>query len=154
MKPVCPAPRAPVWVGFLAIGLAVCSATSAAAPKHRLPNGWKWGRCLLVVNGKTRISGKCAYTITKGGEFGIDGPQQIYGGIDYPKPELGADEQSRDYWASVKKDEEGWYGYGNDDITWTHAQTESWRLQKQGSCFIGKGENTGKGSVRLCLWQK
>ena len=51
----------------------------------RLPSDFNWGHCLLVVAGETRISGLCAYRMEKDGGFSIEGPRQIYEGIDYPE---------------------------------------------------------------------
>ncbi len=54
---------------------------NAVASEQRLGEGHNWGRCLLIVDGKTLISGKCGYRITKGGEFYIAGPRQVYEGV-------------------------------------------------------------------------
>lgn len=113
----------------------------------RLPPDYRWGRCLLVVEGETRISGSCAYSIEKNGGFSIEGPRQIYGGIDYPKALAMAEEQSNDYWASVFKDVDGsWTGYGNDGILGVHGGPLFGPLRRQGACFIGR-------SARICLWK-
>jgi hypothetical protein len=131
-----------VVAGALAFGGA------ADARAHRLPKDFRWGRCLLVVDGKTRISGKCAYTIKKGGEFFIEGPRQIYDGIDYPTANFGAEQRSRDYWAHVYRDDDGqWAGYGNSDIRATHGNGPTWKpLQRQGACFVNA-------QARVCLWR-
>ena len=53
----------------IALALAMAfSVSSSHAAQHRLPSGYKWGRCLLVVDGQTRISGKCSYQIEEGGD--------------------------------------------------------------------------------------
>src|ERR1700757_2620000 len=86
-------------------------AAHASSP-NRLPKDYRWGRCLLVVDGKTLISGKCSYHISKGGDFQINGPRQVYEGIDYPAAQITAGEMSRDYWARVFKEDGAWTGYG------------------------------------------
>ena len=119
-----------------------------AHPNHRLPAGYQWGRCLLVVGGETRISGKCAYQIFKGGGFHIDGPRQIYDGIDYPVAKYGYQQQSRDYWADVSKEDDGsWSGYGNSDIRAVHGDPPWENLHREGACYVNS-------DVRVCLWQK
>lgn len=128
-----------------AVAIAV-SFSPALAQRHRLPSGYKWGRCLLVVDGQTRISGKCSYQIEKGGDFNIQGPRQVFAGIDYPDTHSGAGEMSEDYWAAVYKDGDIWDGYGNSDIRATHGD-ERWEdLHREGACYIGK-------DVRVCLWR-
>lgn len=127
------------------LGLAMpCSAS--AGPQRRLPPGAKWGRCLLVVDGQTRISGKCSYTIYKSGEFHIDGPRQVFDGIDYPKAGNMAAMISKDYWADVFLEDGHWAGYGNDLVASVHGEGDWGVLQRKGACFVGR-------SVRICLWR-
>ena len=143
---------------FVAVPQSVDSAT-----RHRLPKGLRWGQCLLVVDGTTRISGKCAYELSEHGGFEINGPRQIYEGIDYQNPDhSGAGDQSRDYWAVVSREPDGsWTGYGNDAIRATHGG-QSYVLTRQGSCFVGAidlgetdaGDTAQGGPVRICLWRK
>jgi hypothetical protein len=132
----------------MAVALAIAfslSPSHAEAAKHRLPSDYRWGRCLLVVAGQTRISGKCSYQIEKGGDFNIQGPKQVFAGIDYPDTNSGAGEMSRDYWAVVYKDGDAWAGYSNADIAATHGD-ERWEdLRREGACYVGK-------DVRICLW--
>ncbi|MEP9360677.1 hypothetical protein [Sphingomonas sp. KR3-1] len=132
----------------LAATLAVLAAPVAAGtPQHRLPAGTRWGRCLLVVDGQTRISGKCSYRIYKGGAFHIDGPHQVFDGIDYPKARGMADRMSTDYWADVFPEDGHWTGYGNSGIRDVHAGEGEWgTLRRDGACFVGK-------AVRVCLWR-
>src|SRR4051812_18465125 len=91
-----------------AVAIAISCSPALAQPKHRLPSDYKWGRCLLVVDGQTRISGKCSYQIEEGGDFNIQGPRQVFAGIDYPDTHSGAGEMSQDYWADVYKDGDLW----------------------------------------------
>jgi hypothetical protein len=137
---------------------------------ERLPKGYKIGRCLLVVDGRTRISGPCAYYIEKGGNFHIDGPRQVYGGIDYPTPEIGAMEMSTDYWANVFKGgvmEDGqyksgkgpWTGYANEDVRYTKGDGSAWyELVKTGACYSNEtrrqSSDTYQQMVKVCLWKK
>ena len=116
--------------------------------RARLPPGFRIGRCLLVVDGRTRISGKCAYRIHKGGEFHIDGPRQVYDGIDYPKAITMSHMLSTDYWADVFKDDAGnWTGYGNSNVRSVHGDVDWGRLERRGACYRNS-------RVRVCLWQK
>jgi hypothetical protein len=115
---------------------------------------------LLVVDGKTRISGKCAYQFRGHGDFYIAGPRQVYEGIDYHNPgNFGAGEQSNDYWAVVYKEKDGsWIGCGNHDVRVTHGDLPWAGLTKRGACFTGhrfeEQIGTDEGIVRLCLWRK
>jgi len=114
----------------------------------RLPAGYKIGRCQLIMNAQTRISGRCAYSIGKGGDFVINGPRQIYDGIDYPKADGMAAMVSTDYWASVFKDDDGtWTGYGNEDVRSVHGEGSNFGpMHREGACLVGK-------DVRVCLWK-
>ena len=131
-----------------AVALAIAFSVSPShAAQHRLPSGYKWGRCLLVVQGETRISGRCSYQIETGGGFNIQGPHQVFAGIDYPDTHSGAGEMSKDYWAVVYKDGDSWAGYANGDIRDTHGEGQDWgALHREGACFIGN-------DVRVCLWR-
>jgi len=136
-------------LGLLATVIALPSAVSFAQPQRRLPAGHHWGRCLLVVRGQTRISGPCAYRIGRGGDFHIDGPRQIYDGIDYPTAEIMAQRRSTDYWAEVFREDDGiWTGYGNEDIRAVHAERpdDFGQLHRVGACLVGA-------DVRVCLWR-
>jgi hypothetical protein len=140
------AASAALSVALILTGAPACDA--AASHPHRLPKDFKWGRCLLVVDGKTRISGRCAYSISAGGDFIINGPRQVYSGIDYPVAHIYAEEMSRDYWARVFKEQDGtWTGYGNDDIRATHGARPYETLRRQGACYVNE-------AVRVCLWRK
>ncbi len=97
------------------------------------------------MEGRTRISGRCIYSIAKGGDFLIEGPRQVHAGIDYPKADVAAAERSTDYWANVFRDGGGWTGYGNDDISAVHGGREFGILRRQGACYVNR-------KVRVCLW--
>ncbi|MBP7705591.1 MAG: hypothetical protein KA105_09955 [Caulobacter sp.] len=144
---------------------------NAVASEQRLGEGHNRGRCLLIVDGKTLISGKCGYRITKGGEFYIAGPRQVYEGLDYPRcpapgesaSGCGAMQQSNDYWARVWKEPDGtWTGYGNADIRATHGSIVYRTLARQGACYVGEadpGRMTDDGvymgvPVKICLWRQ
>lgn len=131
----------------MAVALAIAFSVSPShAAQHRLPSGYKWGRCLLVVQGETRISGKCSYQIEQGGDFNIQGPKQVFAGIDYPDTHSGAGEMSKDYWAAVYKDGDSWAGYSNSDIEATHGDERWEELRREGACYVGK-------DVKVCLWR-
>jgi hypothetical protein len=84
----------------------------------------------------------------KGGAFQINGPRQVYEGIDYPVGEYTYQQQSNDYWANVWKERNGsWSGYGNSDIRAVHGDQPWENLRREGACFVGK-------NVRVCLWRK
>ncbi len=127
--------------------MAAISSPALAQPNHRLPSGYKWGRCLLVVHGQTRISGRCSYQIETGGDFNIQGPHQVFAGIDFPDTHSGAGDESSDYWAVVNRDGDAWDGYGNADIHDTHGDAGEWgELSREGACYTGK-------DVRVCIWR-
>lgn len=131
----------------IALGLLLAApAETAPKPSGRLPAGAKWGRCLLVVGGQTRIKGRCSYTMAKDGGFHIDGPRQVFDGIDYPKADSMAATWSTDYWAEVFRQGGGWAGYGNGDIRSVHGDRSWDNLRQTGACFLGK-------NVRVCLWR-
>lgn len=120
---------------------------SALRRFNGLPEGAEWAKCLLVVDGERRIFGRCAYLPEDDGGFEIEGPRQIYGGIDYPVANCGCTERSRDYWARVFPDGDGWQGYANADVRATHGDNSFETLKKTGDCFIGE-------RVRLCVWRR
>lgn len=139
----------------------------------RLPEGMKIGRCLFVVDGQTRISGECAYRIYDGGEFHIDGPRQVYEGIDFPTANSTASTLSTDWWANVFRDENGvWTGYGNIDVRSLKGDGSYWgELRQEGACFVsaypwGKSkpgdydpdyhpyDPSLQQNVRICLWRE
>jgi hypothetical protein len=135
---------------------AAVSAHTDAAGRHPLPKGYHWGRCLLVVAGITRISGKCAYEFREHGGFYIAGRRQIYEGIDYQNPDhSGVGQRSSDYWFVVSRNDDGsWFGYGNDTVGATHGGPEYGPITRHGACFVGAidlGESVG--SEEICLWR-
>lgn len=125
---------------------------------ERLPKGYKIGRCLLEVEGKTRISGPCAYIIHAGGSFLIEGPRQVFDGIDYPESQGMADMISTDWWADVFKSDGGWTGYSNEQIGSVHGQESRWgALMRNGACYSNTGVEKSpdvQQHVRVCLWKK
>ena len=129
---------------------AISSPAPAAVPRHRaIPAGHHWGRCLLVVQGQRRISGRCIYELSPGGGFHIDGPRQVFDGIDYPRADSMANTRSTEYWADVFRDPQDrtWTGYGNGDIRSVHGDLPGFGiLRREGACFLGT-------EVRICLWR-
>jgi len=126
--------------------VAPLSGESAAARPGHLPPGFHEGRCLYVVDGERRITGRCHYKINKSGGFSIDGPRQVYGGKDTVDRGASALTYSRDWWAEVFREDGGWVGYGNERIADVHGGT-MWTLHRQGACFRGD-------RVKICLWPK
>ncbi|WP_157215918.1 hypothetical protein [Flavisphingomonas formosensis] len=141
-----------VLLTFLTMSSAFFVTPSQAERRHRLPDGFRWGRCLLVVGAQTRIKGKCAYQISEGGTFEIHGPRQIYDGIDYPEQEIYAGVQSRDYSAVIYRDGKGWIGSATPDKLSTHGEYP-WKLRKQGACYFAQDDPQGR-FVKICLWKK
>lgn len=111
----------------------------------RLPADTNWGRCLLISDGKTRIDGRCSYKMLSEGGFHIDGPDQVFDGIDYPESDSMAGQMSNDYWANILRDGDNWTGYGNADIASVHGGRSWGTLQREGDCYEGE-------TVRICLW--
>lgn len=133
-------------------------ANPPALTKERLPKGYKIGRCLFEDDGKVRINGRCAYRIGKGGDFHIDGPHQVFDGIDYPKAGIMADMISTDWWADVFRDGDGWTGYSNSDddqVGSVHGQASRWgKLTRRGACYVNRKGGDVRQQVRLCLWKQ
>ncbi|NOW46992.1 hypothetical protein FHW96_003163 [Novosphingobium sp. SG751A] len=126
--------------------LAATFAPSEAAGHRRLPAGYHQGQCLYIADGQRRIAGKCFYKFYDDESFHIEGPRQIFDGVDYPKAETMANMVSKDFWADVWREDKGWSGYGNDDISSVHGG-RIWEFRRQGACFVGE-------DVKVCLWRK
>ncbi|HEX8584197.1 MAG TPA: hypothetical protein VF680_07290 [Allosphingosinicella sp.] len=123
-------------------------AGEAVAQKGRaLPPAYKWGRCLLQVEGRIFISGACAYSIGSGGSFDIQGPHQIYSGIDYPEPEASVGQRSTDYFAHVNVEGDSGEGFWNADVTATHAHGHLGTLSRRGACWVNA-------LAKVCLWRQ
>lgn len=143
-----------------------------ALTADRLPEGTKIGRCLFVVDGQTRISGACAYSVSDDGGLHIDGPKQVFEGIDYPEGGFTAYTISTDWWANVFKEHGVWTGYGNNDVSQTNGQGSYWgELKQEGDCFVSQypwgkykpGDYDPdyhpydprlQQNVRICLWRE
>jgi hypothetical protein len=125
--------------------------------RERLPRGSKIGRCLFEVNGKPLISGTCVYSISKGGSFQIDGPRQIYSGIDYPECFMGAATFTTDYFVQVDWLDEkelddgsagpGWEAHWNGEIGSNHAEAFLGSVKRDGACYSNS-------QTKICLWAK
>ena len=120
----------------------------------RLLPYYKIGRCLLEVQGKRLIDGKCAYIIGKDGEFEIHGPRQVYAGIDYPEPDCYCANISTDYFVQVDREileggatGPGWTAHWNEDKRATHAQPYLGPVVQRGACFLND-------ETKICLWKK
>jgi hypothetical protein len=127
----------------------------------RLPDGFRIGRCLLEVDGRTLISGPCSYTIeahsnvaSRPGDFEFNGPHQVFSGIDYPEPEIYSEEISTDYFVQVDHElldggstGPGWEAHWNEDKAATHAQSQLGHVTRKGACY-------SNARTRICLWKK
>lgn len=119
---------------------------------ERLPRGLRIGRCLLEVRGKRLIDGRCAYEIGKGGEFEIEGPRQIYSGIDFPECFEGAATFSTDHFVQVShpllddgKTGSGWVADWNEDKSGNHAEWSLGPVTRHGACYTNR-------EAKICLW--
>ena len=127
----------------------------------RLPRGARIGRCLLTIDGKRLIDGKCGYTLSNGGGFHMFGPRQLFDGIDYPKARGMADMVSADWWADVFRADGGWTGYSNSEvgIRAVHGDGSHWGvLKRKGACYVSDGgkptpDGPNAQYVRVCLWK-
>lgn len=127
----------------------------------RLLKGYKIGRCLFEVDGRTLISGPCSYSITgrshdtpRPGNFEINGPRQVYAGVDYPRPEVYSAQISTDYFVQVDHallDDgsvgAGWEAHWNENKSATHAQSQLGPVTRKGACY-------SNARTRICLWKK
>jgi hypothetical protein len=120
----------------------------------RVPSGHKIGRCLFEVNGKRLISGNCLYSIGKDGEFQIDGPRQVYTGIDYPDPECFCQTISTDYVVQVDRELSddgttgpGWIAHWNGEERATHVQQNLGSVSPRGACYVNA-------ETKICLWKR
>lgn len=121
--------------------------TANTSEQRRLPEGFKWGRCLLEVDSKTYISGRCSYHLSMNGDFEIHGPKQVWGGIDYPKTQAFSGERSEDYFAQVNMNDDGTAeGAWNWDKRATHAHTHLGTLERKGACWVNR-------KARACVWK-
>ena len=124
---------------------------------ERLPPGMMIGRCLFEVNGKRLISGKCAYSIGKDGSFEINGPRQIYGGIDYPDCFAGAATFTTDYFVQVDWNDgkelgdgspgPGWEAFWNGQIGSNHADSYLRPVVRHCACYSNN-------QTKICLWKQ
>lgn len=108
---------------------------SASAPAAAQPGdetNYRPGRCSLVVNGRSRISGRCLYSVERNGSFYIREAGRR--GDDF-------------YFAYVNVDgrraEGSWSGsrgsrHAHDSLGW---------LRRNGACWVNR-------RARVCLWQR
>jgi len=114
------------------------------------------GRCLFEVKGKRLISRACAYSKNKN-ELEINGPRQIYGGIDYPGCFVGAATFSTDYFVNVSWSAEkvlddgargpGWQAHWNETKEGNHAEALLGTVVRHGNCY-------SNAKTKICLWPK
>ncbi len=131
---------------LFALLMAIAPFSPLDAQHHRLPSGYKHGRCLLQIEHRTYISGTCAYNIGPGGAFEMHGPHQIWAGIDYPATQSSLEQRSNDYFVQVDPFEGTWIGAWNWDKRSTHAHTDLGELTRKGACWVNA-------RVRVCLWK-
>lgn len=130
---------------------------------ERQVEGYRIGRCLLEVDGRTRISGPCYYRLDSAGGFYMAGPRQVFAGVDYPRGAGAPLEISTDWWANVFAQDGAWTGYGNEEVEYTKGEGSRWgELEKDGPCFSNEelrpDDDAGdyhpdyRQRVRVCLW--
>jgi hypothetical protein len=130
---------------------------------ERLPSGYHIGRCLFELQGKRLIAGKCAYTIEKGGSFEIEGPRQIYSGIDYPECFAGgANSFTTDHYATVEWSHEkklddgspgpGWQARWEGALGSDHLEGFLGPVVRHGACF--SSARSWEPETKICLWKK
>ena len=120
----------------------------------RIPKGYKFGRCLLEVEGETLVSGPCAYTMLGDGSFQFHGSRQVHAGIDYPDIHCSPCAISTDYFVYVQNYEEEvdpatgttWYAHFNGDKRATHADAYLGPVDQRGACFTNA-------RTKICLWK-
>lgn len=106
------------------------------------------------MDGKRLISGPCAYTVRRGGEFEMHGPRQVYAGVDYPEPQCFCMAISTDYFVQVDHEllaggsiGPGWWAHWNGkDKRATHAQAFLGTVTRHGACYSNK-------KTKICLWK-
>jgi len=141
-----------VWEQYLKLTEQLAKNPPYLTP-DRLPEGYKIGRCLLEVKGRTYVSGKCAYSISKGGEFEFHGPRQVYRGVDFPNPGGGPLDISTDHFVQIDLELNGdgtagpgWQAFWNEDKRATHAQDYLGPVTRKGACYTNP-------TTRICLWK-
>ena len=121
---------------------------------QRLPPGYAMRRCLFVEDGETVIDGACAYyaEAERAGFVQVEGPRQIYKGIDYPD---GAFPQglSTDYVAQVEHEYledgsrgSGWQIFWNGQPDASHVQAWLGTVDFDGECYTNA-------RTKLCIWE-
>lgn len=91
----------------------------------------KPGKCLLVVDGKTYISGRCEIELYKDGTGSFQITEIRKGGR---------------YFAQVLIDNNGASGYWNEERGANHAHTPLGELTRDGACWKN-------GRARVCAWK-
>ena len=136
--------KSPITMIASLAALSLASVPAAARPQP-LPAGYHWGRCLLQVDGKDYISGRCSYNVQAGGSFMIEGPKQDFAALNSGKPF--AEMVGKDYFAQLDVRGAEADGYWNEDIRSLHAQTPLGVLKRKGACWLNA-------KARICLWKR
>ena len=121
--------------------------------RKRLPEGYNIGRCLLEIKNEKYISGPCSYG-PYGDGYEINGPRQVYEGIDFPEPEVYVESISTDHFAIVLPIQNRWYGTWNGYIHATHAQISVGSLKGDGGLMIRRGACWKNDTAKICIWPR
>ncbi len=103
------------------------------AAEHKLPAGYKLGRCVLEVQGKTYLSGRCAYLVDRDGSFEVIDPRKLW--------------RDEGYFAYVNLDGASAEGSWNEETLSSHADAPLGPLTRRGACWVNK-------RARICLWRR
>ena len=100
---------------------------NGAATMHQPPEGYQSGRCILEVDGKTYMSGRCYYEMADDGSFEIHPASNtnLYAQVSFFK--------------GVAK------GHWNDSFG-ADFQGDLGILKRRGACWVNK-------RARICLWR-
>lgn len=107
-------------------------ASAPAAAQSGDEADYRTGRCSLVVNGRSRISGRCLYSLERDGSFYIREAGRR--GDDF-------------YFAYVNVDGRVAEGSWNGARASTHAHDSLGRLRRNGACWVNR-------RARVCLWRR
>lgn len=129
----------------LAVLAPIAAASPAYAKPASLPANFHWGRCLLKVDGKAYLSGRCAYSFLGGSSFIVEGPRQDFAQAESGKPM--AEMVSTDHFAQANVRGNVANGFWNKDIRDMHAQDPLGVLRRKGACWVNA-------KAQLCLWKK
>jgi hypothetical protein len=122
-----------IMASLLIATTAFLAASHAEAAHRVLPEGYRWGRCILEVDGKSYLSGRCAFLIEKDGSFEILDPQQFW--------------KDEGYFAQIDVEGASGQGFWNEEPLASHAQAPLGKLKRMGPCWLNH-------RARICLWRQ